>query len=55
MSTFTGMESIPLTCEHEIRLTQEVNAGRCASKLPPGMLEHVLSRVPQGSLKIELH
>ena len=54
MSTFTGMESIPLACEQEIRLTRQVEAGGCASELPPGMLEKVLSRVPQGSPKIEL-
>jgi selenide,water dikinase len=47
MSTTPGMESIPLVSGQEIRLTQQVKAGGCASKLPPGMLEQVLSRVPQ--------
>jgi selenide,water dikinase len=41
------MESTPLVGEQEIRLTQQVKAGGCASKLPPGMLDLVLSRVPQ--------
>jgi selenide, water dikinase len=47
MAALTGMESIPLACEQEIRLTQQVKAGGFASKLPPGMLEQVLSWVPQ--------
>jgi hypothetical protein len=55
MSKFTGMESIPLACEQEIRLTWQVKAGGCASSLPPGMLEKMLFRLPQGSPKIELH
>ena len=55
MSTFTGMESIPLACEQEIRLTWQVNAGGCASELSPEILEQVLSWEPQVSLKIELH
>jgi hypothetical protein len=55
MSTFTGMESIPLACEQEIRFTRQVEAGGSASELAPGMLEQVLSWVPQGSPKIELH
>lgn len=29
-----------------IRLTQQVKAGGCASKLPPGSLRHVLSKLP---------
>jgi selenide, water dikinase len=41
------MESAPLVGEQEVRLTQQVKAGGCASKLPPGMLDLVLSRVPQ--------
>jgi selenide,water dikinase len=30
-----------------VRLTQQVKAGGCASKLPPGMLSQVLSRLPK--------
>jgi selenide, water dikinase len=32
-----------------IRLTQQVKAGGCASKLPPGLLSAVLSRLPKQS------
>jgi selenide, water dikinase len=32
-----------------IRLTQQVKAGGCASKLPPGLLSQVLSRLPKQS------
>jgi hypothetical protein len=54
MSTFTGMECFTFACEQEIRLTWQVKAGGCASELPPGILEQVLSWVRQGSPKIEL-
>lgn len=30
-----------------VRLTQQVKAGGCAAKLPPGMLSSVLARIPQ--------
>jgi selenide,water dikinase len=33
--------------EMPVRLTQQVKAGGCASKLPPGMLSQVLSRLPK--------
>jgi selenide,water dikinase len=32
-----------------VRLTQQVKAGGCASKLPPGSLQQVLSRLPRQS------
>jgi len=35
-----------LATEQVIRLTQQVKAGGCASKLPPGSLRAVLSRLP---------
>ncbi len=41
-----SVDSLPSACE-EIQLTQQVKAGGCASKLPPRMLEQVLSRIPR--------
>ena len=37
---------IRLETEQTIRLTQQVKAGGCASKLPPGSLREVLSKLP---------
>src|SRR3954447_5942602 len=39
-------EEAQLSTEPAIRLTQQVKAGGCASKLPPGSLRAVLSRLP---------
>lgn len=47
VGTHGSTESISPASVEEVRLTQQVKAGGCASKLPPGMLEQVLSRVPQ--------
>ena len=38
--------SDPTTAVPAVRLTQQVKAGGCASKLAPGTLNHVLSRLP---------
>ncbi|MFL6428167.1 MAG: hypothetical protein ACJ71S_07985, partial [Acidobacteriaceae bacterium] len=46
-ATLPSTESVPPPRVEEIRLTQQVKAGGCASKLPPGMLEQVLSQIPQ--------
>ena len=35
-----------MSTEQSIRLTQQVKAGGCASKLPPGSLRAVLSKLP---------
>lgn len=40
-------EATPLHTTKPVRLTQQVKAGGCASKLAPGTLSHVLSRLPK--------
>jgi selenide,water dikinase len=42
----SSLDSIP-RCE--VRLTEQVKAGGCASKLPPGLLHSVLTRLPKGN------
>jgi selenide,water dikinase len=44
--TVTG-EEYALATSATIRLTQQVKAGGCASKLPPGLLAAVLGRLPR--------
>jgi len=41
-----GFTSYPTAAVPSVRLTQQVKAGGCASKLAPGTLNHVLSRLP---------
>jgi selenide,water dikinase len=41
-----GFPSNPTAAVPTVRLTQQVKAGGCASKLAPGTLNHVLSRLP---------
>jgi selenide,water dikinase len=36
-----------VTTANDVRLTQQVKAGGCASKLAPGTLSHILSRLPR--------
>src|ERR1700723_4617377 len=42
-----GIASDPIPAVPAVRLTQQVKAGGCASKLAPGTLKEVLSRPPQ--------
>ena len=42
-----GFTSDPTAAGPAVRLTQQVKAGGCASKLAPGTLSHVLSRLPK--------
>jgi selenide,water dikinase len=42
-----GFASDPTAAVPAVRLTQQVKAGGCASKLAPGTLSHVLSRLPK--------
>ena len=42
-----GIASDPAAAAPAVRLTQQVKAGGCASKLAPGTLNHVLSRLPK--------
>src|SRR5579859_8137686 len=46
MCNFSGRK-LRLDKAKTIRLTQQVKAGGCASKLPPGSLRSVLSRLPK--------
>ncbi len=45
MGDMLGSDSVSLP--PTVRLTQQVKAGGCASKLAPGMLSDVLSRLPK--------
>jgi selenide,water dikinase len=39
-------EDLGSNCVAAVRLTEQVKAGGCASKLPPGLLHAVLGRLP---------
>jgi selenide,water dikinase len=41
--------SLEMQTDKQVRLTQQVKAGGCASKLPPGSLRQVLSQLPRQS------